>query len=377
MQNSEYSKFATPIQSKGRIFKEKSSSLRSPYQRDRDRIIHSTAFRRFKHKTQVFVNTTDDHYRTRITHSLEVSQIARTLGKIFNLNEDLCETLSLSHDIGHPPFGHAGEDALKECMINFGGFDHNIQTIRILTLLENKYYNFPGLNLTIETLDGLIKHNGPVYDETKFKNILGSNIFKNKINYKLNPSLESQISTISDDIAYNSHDLEDGLKAKLFSIYDLQDLPVISKIIRKHRKKLKTKDIELVLRQIIREIINVMVSDLVNNIKRNIKIFKPKNINDIYKSNDNYVNFSDDLMNFDYNIKEFLKDKMYNNKNVLKKTLKGKKIIIFLFSKIRKNPKRFIKRKLLKTSINKERAVCDFIAGMTDRYAINLFNLLK
>ena len=377
MQKSEYSKFATPILSKGRIFKEKSSLFRSPYQRDRDRIIHSTAFRRLKHKTQVFVNTTDDHYRTRITHSLEVSQIARTLGKIFNLNEDLCETLSLAHDIGHPPFGHAGEEALNECMINFGGFDHNVQTIRILTLLENKYYNFPGLNLTIETLDGLIKHNGPVYDETKFKNILGSNIFKNKINYKLNPSLESQISTISDDIAYNSHDLEDGLKAKLFNINDLQNIPVISEIIRKHRKKLKTKDIELVLRQIIRETINVMVSDLVKNIKRNIKIFKPKNINDIYKSNDRYVNFSDDLMNFDYNIREFLKDKMYNNKDVLKKTLKGKKIIIFLFSKIRKNPNKFIKKKLLKTSINKERAVCDFIAGMTDRYAINLFNLIK
>ena len=377
MQNSEYSKFATPILSKGRIFKEKSSLLRSPYQRDRDRIIHSTAFRRLKHKTQVFVNTTDDHYRTRITHSLEVSQIARTLGKIFNLNEDLCETLSLAHDIGHPPFGHAGEEALNECMINFGGFDHNVQTIRILTLLENKYYNFPGLNLTIETLDGLIKHNGPVYDETKFKSILGSNIFKNKINYKLNPSLESQISTISDDIAYNSHDLEDGLKAKLFNINDLQNIPVISEIIRKHRKKLKTKDIELVLRQIIREIINVMVSDLVKNIKRNIKIFKPKNINDIYKSNDSYVNFSEDLMNFDYNIREFLKDKMYNNKDVLKKTLKGKKIITFLFSKIRKNPNKFIKKKILKTSINKERAVCDFIAGMTDRYAINLFNLVK
>ena len=262
-------------------------------------------------------------------------------------------------------------------MINFGGFDHNVQTIRILTLLENKYYNFPGLNLTIETLDGLIKHNGPVYDETKFKNILGSNIFKNKINYKLNPSLESQISTISDDIAYNSHDLEDGLKAKLFNINDLQNIPVISEIIRKHRKKLKTKDIELVLRQIIREIINVMVSDLVKNIKRNIKIFKPKNINDIYKSNNRYVNFSDDLMNFDYDIREFLKDKMYNNKKILKKTLKGKKIITFLFSKIRKNPNKFIKKKVLKTSINKERSVCDFIAGMTDRYAINLFNLIK
>ncbi len=377
MQKIEYSKFATPIRSKGRIFKEKTSLLRSPYQRDRDRIIHSTAFRRLKHKTQVFVNTTGDHYRTRITHSLEVSQIARTLGKIFNLNEDLCETLSLSHDIGHPPFGHAGEEALNECMINFGGFDHNIQTIRILTLLENKYYNFPGLNLTIETLDGLLKHNGPIEDETKIKNILGSKIFKNKINFKHTPSLEAQISTISDDIAYNSHDLEDGLKAELFSIYDLLDLPVISKVIRKHKKKLKTKDIELVLRQIIREIINIMVSDLVKNIKHNIKAFNPKDINDIYNSNYNYVNFSDEIMNFDYHIKDFLMKKMYNNSDVLKKTLQGKKIIIFLFSKIRNNPKKFIKKNFLKNSLNKERAVCDFIAGMTDRYAVNLFNSLK
>ena len=377
MQKIEYSKFATPIRSKGRIFKEKTSLYRSPYQRDRDRIIHSTAFRRLKHKTQVFVNTTGDHYRTRITHSLEVSQIARTLGKIFNLNEDLCETLSLAHDIGHPPFGHAGEEALNECMINFGGFDHNIQTIRTLTLLENKYYNFPGLNLTVETLDGLIKHNGPIEDETKFDNILERKIFKNKINFKLYPSLEAQISTISDDIAYNSHDLEDGLKAKLFSINDLLDLPVISKVIRKHKKKIKTKDIELVLRQIVREIINVMVNDLVKNIKNNLKKFNPKNINDIYNSNNYYVNFSDDMMNFDYHIKEFLMKKMYNNKDVLKKTLKGKKIIIFLFSRIKKNPKKFINKNFFKNSNNKERAVCDFIAGMTDRYAVNLFNSLK
>ncbi len=377
MQKIGYSKFATPIRSKGRIFKEKTSLHRSPYQRDRDRIIHSTAFRRLKHKTQVFVNTIGDHYRTRITHSLEVSQIARTLGKIFNLNEDLCETLSLAHDIGHPPFGHAGEEALNECMINFGGFDHNIQTIRTLTLLENKYYNFPGLNLTVETLDGLIKHNGPIEDETKFDNILERKIFKNKINFKLYPSLEAQISTISDDIAYNSHDLEDGLKAKLFSINDLLDLPVISKVIRKHKKKIKTKDIELVLRQIVREIINVMVNDLVKNIKNNLKKFNPKNINDIYNSNNYYVNFSDDMMNFDYHIKEFLMKKMYNNKDVLKKTLKGKKIIIFLFSTIRKNPKKFINKNFFKNSNNKERAVCDFIAGMTDRYAVNLFNSLK
>ena len=176
MQKNEYSRLATPIKSVGRIFNEKTSILRSPYQRDRDRIVHSTAFRRLKHKTQVFVNTTGDHYRTRITHSLEVSQIARTLGKIFGLNEDLCETLSLSHDLGHPPFGHAGEKALNDCMNNFGGFDHNIQTLRIVTLLENKYYNFKGLNLSIETLDGLIKHNGPIVDNSKYNKILGKNI---------------------------------------------------------------------------------------------------------------------------------------------------------------------------------------------------------
>ena len=162
MQSNTFSKLSSSVNSKGRFHHEKKSQLRSPYQRDRDRIVHSTAFRRLKHKTQVFVNTTDDHYRTRITHSFEVSQIARTLAKYFKLNEDLSETLSLAHDLGHTPFGHAGEDALNECMKNSGGFDHNIQTLRIVTLLENKYYDFKGLNLSIETLDGLIKHNGPV-----------------------------------------------------------------------------------------------------------------------------------------------------------------------------------------------------------------------
>jgi len=192
----QYSSLSIPLKSKGRLFIEKKSSFRSSYQRDRDRIVHSTAFRRLKHKTQVFVNTTGDHYRTRITHSLEVAQIARTLAKYFMLNEDLCETLSLAHDLGHTPFGHAGEEALNECMKNFGGFDHNIQTIRIVTLLENKYYEFKGLNLSLETLDGLIKHNGPIYNLSKLNNILGKNFFKKKIIYKNNSHLEAQISSI-------------------------------------------------------------------------------------------------------------------------------------------------------------------------------------
>ena len=376
MQKSEYSKLATPIKSIGRIYKEKASLFRSPYQRDRDRVIHSTAFRRLKHKTQVFVNTAGDHYRTRITHSLEVSQIARTLGKIFKLNDDLCETLSLAHDLGHPPFGHAGEEALNECMENFGGFDHNIQTLRILTLLENKYYEFSGLNLSIETLDGLLKHNGPIFDKSKYETILGKNIFKEKINYKRRPSLESQISSISDDVAYNSHDLEDGLKAGLFKIDDLDYIPIISDIIYKHKIKLRNNNKELVLRQIIRDIINEMVKDIITNTKKNIQYVKPKNIKDIYKSKVQLVNFSSKMSNFDLSIKLFLKSKMYNHKNVLKRTQKGRKIVQFLFSKIKKNPNKFIKKNLL-INISKERLVCDFIAGMTDRYAINLYNSIK
>ena len=376
MQKSEYSKLATPIKSIGRIYKEKASLFRSPYQRDRDRVIHSTAFRRLKHKTQVFVNTAGDHYRTRITHSLEVSQIARTLGKIFKLNDDLCETLSLAHDLGHPPFGHAGEEALNDCMENFGGFDHNIQTLRILTLLENKYYEFSGLNLSIETLDGLVKHNGPIFDKSKYETILGKNIFKEKINYKRRPSLESQISSISDDVAYNSHDLEDGLKAGLFKIDDLDYIPIISDIIYKHKIKLRNNNKELVLRQIIRDIINEMVKDIITNTKKNIQYVKPKNIKDIYKSKVQLVNFSSKMSNFDLSIKLFLKSKMYNHKNVLKRTQKGRKIVQFLFSKIKKNPNKFIKKNLL-LNISKERLVCDFIAGMTDRYAINLYNSIK
>ena len=176
--------------SKGRLFKEKKSNLRTPFQRDRDRIIHSASFRRLKHKTQVFVNTEGDHYRTRLTHSMEVSQISRTIARALNLNEDLCETLSLAHDMGHTPFGHAGEDVLDDCMKNYGGFDHNIQTLRIVTVLEEKYYNFKGLNLTIEALDGLIKHNGPINDTDRFNKILGLNTFKNKINFKKYPYIE-------------------------------------------------------------------------------------------------------------------------------------------------------------------------------------------
>ena len=370
------SKLAVPFVSKGRFKIEKKTTLRNDFQRDRDRIIHSTAFRRLKHKTQVFVNTSGDHFRTRITHSLEVSQIARTLSKFFNLNEDLSETLSLAHDLGHTPFGHAGEEALNDCMKSYGGFDHNIQTLRIITILENRYYNFNGLNLTLETLDGLIKHNGPVNNKTKFDKILGKNFFKNKIKFLDNTSLEGQIAAISDDIAYNSHDLEDGLKSNLFKLNDLKNIPVLNKIISKHRSKFTKYSVDLIVRQIIRDIINEMVNDVIKTTEKNIKTNKIKNLKDVYNSEKKIVCFSYKMKKFDLEIKKFLKEKMYFHKNVKKKTNYGKKIIKKLFLIIIKNPKKYINIKKYKNS-KLERIICDYIAGMTDRYAINLYKKIK
>ena len=376
MQSNTISNLSISIKSKGRFYFENKSKLRSPYQRDRDRILHSTAFRRLKHKTQVFVNTTGDHYRTRITHSLEVSQIARTLAKYFNLNEDLAETLSLAHDLGHTPFGHAGEEALNECMKRCGGFDHNIQTVRIVTLLENRYYNFKGLNLSIETLDGLVKHNGPIKNKIKYNRILGKNFFKQKINFNDSPSLEAQIASISDDIAYNSHDLEDGLKANLFKLNDIKKIPILSVLIKKHVNKIKKYSYDIVLKQIVREIIDEMVKDVILNTKKNIKKNKIKTIKDIYKSKYPIVCFSTKMKKFDINIKKFLKKNMYYNKNVIHKTNLGKKIVKKLFFIIKKNPKKYIKFDK-SNNADIERSICDYIAGMTDRYAINLYNKIK
>jgi len=364
------------INSKGRIFNEKENSIRSPYQRDRDRIIHSSSFRRLKHKTQVFVNTEGDHYRTRLTHSMEVSQISRTLARSLGLNEDLCETLSLSHDLGHTPFGHAGEEILNQCMEKFGGFDHNIQTLRIVTFLENKYYKFFGLNLTIETLDGLIKHNGPVKNLNLYNTILKKNFFKNKIFFNLFPSLEAQVAAISDDIAYNNHDLEDGLRAGLFTIENLNSIPFVSKHIKRHIKNKKSFRREIIINQIVRELINVMVVDVIKTTNRNLKKNNPQSIKDIYKQDRLIVDFSDTMKRADMQIKDFLRHNMYNHKKVIVNTNRGKGIIKVLFNHLSKNPKKHIGEELLKKE-TKERVVADFIAGMTDRYAINLYRKIK
>ena len=364
------------INSKGRIYQESKNPIRSPYQRDRDRIIHCTSFRRLKHKTQVFVNTEGDHYRTRLTHSMEVSQIARTLSRSLGLNEDLSETLSLSHDLGHTPFGHAGEEILSNCMKKYGGFDHNIQTLRIVTFLENKYYKFKGLNLTIETLDGLIKHNGPVKNINRYKEIIKIDSLSKKINLHTFPPLEAQVASISDDIAYNNHDLEDGLRAGLFTIQKISLIPFISKLVNKHKKNIKKFRKEIIISQIIRDLINIMVVDVINTTKRNLKKIDPQSVNDIYKHNGLIVDFSDKMKNIDKQIKDFLKINMYNHKNVIVNTNKGKRIIKNLFEYLLKNHRKYINNELFKND-SKERVVADFIAGMTDRYAINLYNKIK
>jgi len=362
--------------SKGRICKEKENFIRSPFQRDRDRIIHSTSFRRLKHKTQVFVNTEGDHYRTRLTHSMEVAQIARTLARSLNLNEDLSESLSLSHDLGHTPFGHAGEEVLNKCMKNFGGFDHNIQTLRIVTLIEKKYYDFVGLNLTFETLDGLIKHNGPIENINKYKRLLKKDLFNTKIKFNTYPSLEAQVAGISDDIAYNNHDLEDGLRAGLFSIQQLTKIPVLSKLVKKHLKNIKNYRREVIISQIVRNLINLMVIDVIKNTNRNLKKIKPISPNDIYNQDHLLVDFSKDMKVMDFQIKAFLKRNMYNHKKVITNNNKGKKIIQDLFIYLIKNPKKYISNELFRYD-HKERIIADFIAGMTDRYAINLHEKIK
>ena len=363
------------FKSKGRLSKEATSKYRSPFQRDRDRIIHSASFRRLKHKTQVFVNTEGDHFRTRITHSIEVAQIARSIAKYLNLNEDLTETLSLAHDLGHTPFGHAGEDALDECMDNYGGFDHNLQTLRIVMFLENKYFKFKGLNLSIETLEGLLKHNGPVEDKSLVNSLIDLKTFKGKINFDTYPSLEAQISAISDDIAYNNHDIQDGIKANLFKLDELMEIDFFKSIYLKYKNKINKKNYKIATYQIIRDSIDLMIRDLLANTQKNLKDLNIKSVKDIARSDQLIVNFSDKLQNSEKEIRLFLRTKMYNNKLVLRKNQRGKVIIKKLFYIIKSNPRKFLSKDQL--TKDKFRVISDFISGMTDRYAINLYNNYK
>ncbi len=268
------------IKSKGRLINEPNSPYRSPFQRDRDRIIHSTAFRRLKHKTQVFVNTEGDHYRTRITHSIEVAQIARTISRYLNLNDDLTETLSLAHDLGHTPFGHAGEEALNECMNDHGGFDHNL------------------------------------YDDTDVKNLIGLKNLKNKIDLNSYPSIEAQIASISDDIAYNNHDIQDGFNANIFRINELKEINFFNEILKRYSSKFKKTNNRILIYQMVRDSINLMVKDLIKNSLINFKLNKINKLNDVYKSENKLVCFSSNYENIINEIRDFLSFKMYKNNKV-------------------------------------------------------------
>tara|TARA_Y100001970_G_scaffold102719_1_gene128970 strand:- start:466 stop:1584 length:1119 start_codon:yes stop_codon:yes gene_type:complete len=363
------------IKSRGRLINEANSPYRSPFQRDRDRIIHSGAFRRLKHKTQVFVNTEGDHYRTRITHSIEVAQIARTISRYLNLNDDLTETLSLAHDLGHTPFGHAGEEALNECMADHGGFDHNLQTLRIVMFIENKYVKFKGLNLTLETLDGLLKHNGPYYDNSVVDNLIGLKNLKNKIDLKSYPSIEAQIASISDDIAYNNHDIQDGFNANLFKINDLKEINFFNDILKRYSSKFKKINSRILIYQMVRDSINLMVKDLIKNSLTNFKFNKINKLSDVYKSENKLVCFSPNYENTVNEIRYFLNTKMYKNNKVLKKNNEGKRIIEKLFKVISINPRKFLTFSSIKHS--KYRSIADYISGMTDRFAINIYKSLK
>ncbi len=358
----------------GRQFGDKKNLYRSFYQRDRDRIIHSTSFRRLKYKTQVFVYDEGDHYRTRMTHTLEVSQISRSISRYLKLNEDLSEAISLAHDLGHPPFGHAGEEILNYCIRDHGGFNHNIHSIRLVTELEKAYQNFDGLNLSINTIDGIVKHNGPNYLVKENLDLLPNLNKIKKINFYDQSSLESQISALSDDIAYNNHDIDDGIRAGLFSINDIKELPIIGEIIKKKNKQFKNE--KLLRNEIIRSIINFMVTDLILHTKKKIKKLKIKTIKDVYKSSDFLVSFSPKLISENNQIREFLRLNMYENKSVKKMTNKAEIIIKKLYIYLIKNNKKFILPDL-KKKWGLERSVSDFIAGMTDKFAIDLYNKIK
>ena len=326
------SKYAVPFKSKGRFFKEKKTDLRNDFQRDRDRIIHSTAFRRLKHKTQVFVNTSGDHFRTRITHSLEVSQIARTLSKYFNLNEDLSETLSLAHDLGHTPFGHAGEEALNKSMSDYGGFDHNAQTLRIVTLLEKKYFSFDGLNLTWETLEGIVKHNGPL-EENNIPFAI-QDYLKNGMNLEIETwcGAEAQVAALSDDIAYFSHDFEDGVRAKFFTLEEIIDtFSILNDMKKSLNKRINDFSVTRIVNEIRRLIISKMIIDLVVKTKENIKKFQPKSSQDVRLLGQPLIEFSDAMIVSMQEIRFFLTTKMYKHYEINRMTSKARRIVSDLF----------------------------------------------
>ena len=364
-------------ESKGRIYKDDTLILgRSEFQRDRDRVIHSEAFRRLKDKTQVFVFHEGDHYRTRLSHTLEVSQIARSIAKALNINEDLTETIALAHDLGHPPLGHKGEDILQKLMEDAGGFNHNEQSLRVITILEKKYPNFDGLNLTYETLEGLIKHNGPFLDIKKIPQTIKDICNLLDIDFKTHSSLEGQVANISDDIAYLTHDFDDGLREKLFTLNDLRKINIINHILKNIEGNFVNIKNDILIHQLIRHLISYFINDIVSNSLAIIKENKFSNVNEIRNFGKKTVKLSVDASYSMEEIRNFLFKKMYSNETVVNKlnqnVLMIEKLFLLFIEDINKLPQQWkyfngqILSKLSQTE--KLRVITDYIAGMTDNY---------
>ncbi|MBK8199512.1 MAG: deoxyguanosinetriphosphate triphosphohydrolase [Acidobacteria bacterium] len=364
--------------SRGRFFEEAPSATRTPFQRDRDRIIHATAFRRLKQKTQVFVAHEGDHFRTRLTHSLEVAQIARTIARTLGLDEDLAETLALCHDLGHPPFGHAGEDQLDECMQPYDGFDHNAQSLRIVTRLERRYPQFAGLNLTWETLEGLVKHNGPLTGPDTTLNDLPAafrdfpQILDLEIDQFAGP--EAQVAALSDDIAYNNHDIDDGMAAGLFTVEDLMDLPVVGDVFRGVRIEFSDLDDRMVTYEAVRRLIGLWINDLLGETRARVKRYKPKSAADVRAMDAPLIAFSEGLEAPQRALRAFLHARMYKHYRVNRMRSKAKRVLADLFDVFLREPQTLPPpwNGMADPGNDAQRArvVCDYIAGMTDTFAL-------
>jgi dGTPase len=362
--------------SRGRKIIETETADRSPYQRDRDRVLHSAAFRKLQYKTQVFVSREGDFYRTRLTHSLEVAQIARSIARRLMLDEDLTEALALAHDLGHPPFGHAGETGLNEGLSAFGGFDHNAQSLRVVTLLEHRYAAFDGLNLTWEALEGLAKHNGP------FTGAVPDYIAAFDRDYPLDltgqPSAEAQVAAFADDIAYNAHDLDDGLRAGLFSLDDILPLPLVGETLKTARGL--TDDPARIRHETIRRVINAMIQDVTAESQRRIVALAPKDVADIRASAAQVIGFSDEMRSVNQAVKRFLFIKMYRHWRVNRMTHKARMVTRELASLLLARPEllpgTWGTRAGAADSAQAAGIVRDYIAGMTDRFAMEEYSRL-
>ena len=367
-----------PQETRGRLHREPESPTRSVFQRDRDRIIHSTAFRRLEYKTQVFVNHEGDHYRTRLTHSLEVAQIARSVSRALGLNEDLAEAVALAHDLGHTPFGHAGEEALDEAMRPFGGFEHNDQTLRILTKLERHYAEFDGLNLTWEALEGTVKHNGPLVGAAAKRPVppsIATYVRDHDLELATWPSAEAQVAALADDIAYNNHDIDDGLRAYLFTVADLDEIPLVGPVFREVRERYPNLDGPRLVHESIRRLIDRMAADLLAETRRRIADARLKSVADVRSLGAATVAFSETMRANDRALKAFLFERMYRHYRVNRMSSKARRIVRELFQLLHQEPQ------CLPTEWRQQgdgsgtavtaRVVADYIAGMTDRFALD------